>query len=102
METPLLDGSSWELQLKGDDGDYRRLKTFREWRTVFWMETVKLWRIGGPIAFTILCRFGTYSVTNIFVGHIGNIELSAVTIALSVIGTFSFGFMFSVTLKTNG
>ncbi|KAK2983552.1 hypothetical protein RJ640_023086 [Escallonia rubra] len=93
METPLLDGSSWELQLKGDDGDYRRLKTFREWRTVFWMETVKLWRIGGPIAFTILCRYGTYSVTNMFVGHIGNIELSAVTIALSVIGTFSFGFM---------
>ncbi|KAK2983554.1 hypothetical protein RJ640_023088 [Escallonia rubra] len=93
METPLLNGGSGERQLKGDDGDYLRLKTFREWRTVFWLETVKLWRIGGPIAFTILCQFGTNSVTNMFVGHIGNIELSAVSIALSVIGTFSFGFM---------
>ncbi|KAK3013452.1 hypothetical protein RJ639_009370 [Escallonia herrerae] len=93
METPLLNGGSGERQLKRDDGDYLRLKTFREWQTVFWLETVKLWRIGSPIAFTILCQFGTNSVTNMFVGHIGNIELSAVSIALSVIGTFSFGFM---------
>ncbi|KAK3037211.1 hypothetical protein RJ639_030104 [Escallonia herrerae] len=90
METPLLNGGFAELQLTGDDGDYRRLKTFRKWWTVFWLERVKLWRIGGPIAFTTLCQFGTYSVTNMFVGHIGNI---GVTIALFVIGTFSFGFM---------
>ena len=31
---------------------------------------------------------------NVFVGHIGNLELSAVSISLSVIGTFSFGFLF--------
>ncbi|KAK2983555.1 hypothetical protein RJ640_023089 [Escallonia rubra] len=93
METALLNGGSGELPLKGEDGDYRRLKTFREWRTVFWMETVKLWRIGGPIAFTIFCQFGINSVTTMFAGHIGNIELSAVSIALYVIGTFSFGFL---------
>ncbi|KAL0371733.1 UNVERIFIED_CONTAM: protein DETOXIFICATION 35 [Sesamum calycinum] len=37
--------------------------------------------------------FGTNSVTAIFVGHLGDIELSAFSIAVSVIGTFSFGFM---------
>lgn len=62
-------------------------------KSVFWTESVKLWRIAGPIAFTILCQYGTNSATNIFVGHIGDVELSAVAISLSVIGTFSFGFL---------
>lgn len=62
---------------------------------MFWIETVKLWKIAAPIAFNTLCQYGINSVTNIFVGHIGNFELSAVAISLSVIGTFSFGFMVS-------
>ncbi|XP_059453795.1 protein DETOXIFICATION 35 [Corylus avellana] len=83
METPLIDG----------DGDYSPARTVAEVRRVFCRETVKMWKIAGPIAFNILCQFGTNSVTNIFVGHMGDIELSAVAIALSVVGTFSFGFM---------
>lgn len=94
METPLLNGgSSAELRQIGEDGDYRPAMGWREWRAVFWIETVKLWRIAVPIAFTILCQFGLNSLTNIFVGHIGDIELSAFSIAMSVINTFSFGFM---------
>ncbi|XP_075502496.1 protein DETOXIFICATION 35-like [Primulina tabacum] len=93
MEAPLLDRSSGEHHLIGDDGDYLPAKGIKDWWTVFWIETVKLWRIGGPIAFQILCQFGTNSVTNMFVGHLGDVELSAFSIALSVVGTFSFGFM---------
>lgn len=95
MEAPLLDRSSGELYLIGDDGDYLPAKGIKDWWRVFWIETVKLWRIGGPIAFQILCQFGTNSVTNMFVGHLGDVELSAFSIALSVVGTFSFGFMVS-------
>lgn len=83
MDAPLLDGG----------GDYRPVKGLREGRAVFWAETVKMWRIAAPVAFTIICQYGTNSFTSIFVGHIGDVELSAVTISLSVIGTFSFGFM---------
>ncbi|KAF8027762.1 hypothetical protein BT93_E0629 [Corymbia citriodora subsp. variegata] len=60
---------------------------------VFWIETVRMWRIAALIAFNILCQYGTNSFAYIFVGHIGDVKLSAVTISLSVIGTFSFGFM---------
>lgn len=91
METPLLKGVSFKLI--GEDGDYVPAVGWREWKAVFWIETVKLWRIAVPIAFTILCQFGLNSLTNIFVGHIGDIELSAFSIAMSVINTFSFGFM---------
>uniref|UniRef100_A0A2N9FAY3 Protein DETOXIFICATION n=1 Tax=Fagus sylvatica TaxID=28930 RepID=A0A2N9FAY3_FAGSY len=76
-----------------DNGDYAPARSVAEVRWMFWRETVKLWKIAGPIVFNILCQYGTNSITNIFVGHIGEIELSGVAIALSVIGTFSFGFM---------
>ncbi|KAK3447161.1 protein DETOXIFICATION 35 [Eucalyptus grandis] len=87
METPLLYGGG------GEDGDYAPVSSFREAKTVFWIETARMWKIAAPIAFNILCQYGTNSFTNIFVGHIGDVELSAVAISLSVIGTFSFGFM---------
>ncbi|KAK4571511.1 hypothetical protein RGQ29_030086 [Quercus rubra] len=80
--TPLIDG-----------GDYTPARSLAEVKWVFWRETVKVWKIAGPIAFNIICQYGTNSITNIFVGHIGAVELSGVAIALSVIGTFSFGFM---------
>ena len=84
MEAPLLHGG----------GDYPPMRSWREVRSMVWAETVKLWRVAGPLAFQILCQFGTNSMINVFVGHIGNLELSAVSISLSVIGTFSFGFLF--------
>ncbi|KAI9084202.1 hypothetical protein K1719_033873 [Acacia pycnantha] len=79
--------------LLSDNGDYAPLEGFKAAREVFWTESVKLWRIATPIIFNILCQFGVNSFTNIFVGHLGDIELSAVSLSLSVIGTFSFGFM---------
>ncbi|KAI3458117.1 hypothetical protein Pfo_014780 [Paulownia fortunei] len=93
MEAPLLEPSSGELQLIGDNGDYLPVKGLKAWWGVFSIESAKLWRIGGPIAFQILCQYGTTSVTTVFVGHLGDIELSAFSIALSVVCTFSFGFM---------
>jgi MATE family multidrug resistance protein len=89
METPLIEG----------EGDYAPARTVGEVRRVFCRETVKMWKIAGPIAFNILCQFGINSVTNIFVGHMGDIQLSAVSISLSVIGTFSFGFMVCLSLS---
>ncbi|KAG5617055.1 hypothetical protein H5410_016879 [Solanum commersonii] len=94
METPFLhDFSGDHHQLIGPDGDYRSVKGLKEWWAVLWIETVKLWEIGGPIAFNVLCQYGTYSITVAFCGHLGAVELSAISVAQNVIGTFSFGFM---------
>lgn len=98
METPLLNGYSGSGErndLIGADGDYRPAKSTKDWWAIFCVETLKLWRIGGPIAFNIICQYGVNSLTNIFVGHLGNVELSAISIAQTVISTFSFGFMVS-------
>jgi MATE family multidrug resistance protein len=60
---------------------------------VFVKESRRLWAIAAPIAFNIMCMYGTNSTTQIFAGHIGNRELSAVAIGLSVVSNFSFGFL---------
>ncbi|KAL6533211.1 hypothetical protein OROMI_027323 [Orobanche minor] len=94
MEVPLLGRGSGELEMFGENGDYVAVKGLKAWWRVFCIESDRLWRIGGPIAFQILCQDGITSVSTIFVGHLGDVELSAFSIALSVVYTFSFGFMF--------
>lgn len=76
-----------------EGGDSQPVKSFNELGSMFWRETVKMWQIAGPIALATICQYGVNSFTNIFVGHIGDVELSAVSLSLTVIGTFSFGFM---------
>ncbi|GMH08964.1 hypothetical protein Nepgr_010804 [Nepenthes gracilis] len=89
MESPLI---KREATL-AVDGDYPPVKSMAEVRAVLWAESVKMWKIAAPIACNILCLYGTNSLTNIFAGHIGDVELSAVAISLSVFGALSFGFM---------
>ncbi|XP_050224951.1 protein DETOXIFICATION 35-like [Mercurialis annua] len=90
METPLL---SPRLSTGGEHGDYGEVQSLKEMKSVFWIETVKMWKIATPIVLATMCQYGINSMTNIFAGHIGDLELSAVSISLSVIGSFSFGFM---------
>ncbi|KAK9094762.1 hypothetical protein Scep_026231 [Stephania cephalantha] len=78
---------------RGEDGDYKKMSSIGEARTVFFVESAKMWRIAAPVAFNILCVYGINSFTQIFIGHIGEVELSAVSISLSVISNFSFGFL---------
>lgn len=73
--------------------DYPPVQGFQDLKNLVSMESGKLWTIAGPIAFNILCNYGINSFTSIFVGHIGDVELSAVAISLSVIANFSFGFL---------
>ncbi|KAJ4951056.1 hypothetical protein NE237_027888 [Protea cynaroides] len=75
------------------DGDYSPVKNFGDVKSIVWKESVKLWVIAGPIIFNTLSLYGINSFTQIFVGHIGTIELSAVAIALSVISIFSYGLL---------
>ncbi|XP_023519797.1 protein DETOXIFICATION 35-like isoform X2 [Cucurbita pepo subsp. pepo] len=86
---PLLSDSS-------SGGDYAPARTFKQFKRIVWSETVKTWTISGAVIFQIVCQYGTNSVTNIFVGQLGELELSGVSIAISVIATFAFGFMFGM------
>ncbi|GAB4839069.1 Protein DETOXIFICATION 35 [Ancistrocladus abbreviatus] len=73
--------------------DYPPVKTVAEAKAVIKTETAKLWAIAGPIIFTQICQYAVISLTEIFVAHIGVLELSAVTIAISVFAMISYGFL---------
>jgi MATE family multidrug resistance protein len=61
----------------------------------FWVESKKLWRIAGPAIFTRIALYGTNVVTQAFVGHLGALELAAISIATTVVVGFNFGFLVS-------
>ncbi|VVA92651.1 unnamed protein product [Arabis nemorensis] len=75
------------------EDDYAPARSWSDVKQVLATESAKMWMIAAPVGFNVICQYGVGSITNIFVGHIGEIELSAVSISLSVIGTFSFGFL---------
>ncbi|CAK9328834.1 unnamed protein product [Citrullus colocynthis] len=94
METAELHHAPTGLIVSTDE-DYPPVRTYEDVKYVCLVESTKLWGIAGPIAFNILCNYGMNSFTSIFVGHIGDLELSAIAISLNVIANFSFGFLVS-------
>lgn len=60
------------------------------------VESKKLWRIAGPAIFTRLTTYGINLVTQAFAGHLGDLELAAITISTTVLVGLSFGLLVSV------
>ncbi|KAK7353032.1 hypothetical protein VNO80_18464 [Phaseolus coccineus] len=58
-----------------------------------WLETRKLWIIVGPSIFSRLATFNMNVVTQAFAGHLGDVELAAISIANTVIVGFNFGLL---------
>lgn len=61
--------------------------------TRVWIETKKLWVIVGP---SIISRVAAYSmniITQAFAGHLGDVQLAAISIANTVIVGFNFGLL---------
>ncbi|KAK6150363.1 hypothetical protein DH2020_015295 [Rehmannia glutinosa] len=58
-----------------------------------WIESKKLWQIVGPAAFTRVASYSLFIITQAFVGHIGDLELAAMSIAINVVLGFDFGLM---------
>ncbi|KAH9324803.1 hypothetical protein KI387_004981, partial [Taxus chinensis] len=73
--------------------DIPALTTCEQFRKESWIESKKLWAIAGPAIFTTLCNYSIGIITQIFVGHLGTVELAAVAIANSVIAGLGFGIM---------
>ncbi|CAA7021657.1 unnamed protein product [Microthlaspi erraticum] len=64
-----------------EDGDIKRK---------IWMETKKLWRVVGPAIFTRVLTYSIFVVTQAFAGHLGELELAAISIVNNVIIGLNF------------
>lgn len=59
----------------------------------FWIESKKLWHIVGPAIFFRATNYSMIVITQIFAGHLGDLELAAISLAYNVIIGFDFGLL---------
>ncbi|KAK9758304.1 hypothetical protein RND81_01G221600 [Saponaria officinalis] len=62
-------------------------------RKQIWDESKKLWHVAGPAILSRIASFSMNVVTTAFAGHLGDIELAALSIANTVIVGFNFGLL---------
>ncbi|KAJ7958956.1 Protein DETOXIFICATION [Quillaja saponaria] len=58
-----------------------------------WLESKNMWQIAGPSIFSRLAMFSMTVITQSFAGHLGELNLAAISIACTVIISISFGFL---------
>ncbi|GAB4844976.1 Protein DETOXIFICATION 27 [Ancistrocladus abbreviatus] len=58
-----------------------------------WVESKKLWHIAGPSMLSRVASFSMNVVTTAFAGHIGDLDLAAISIANTVIVGINFGLL---------
>ncbi|KAL0384126.1 UNVERIFIED_CONTAM: protein DETOXIFICATION 33 [Sesamum radiatum] len=58
-----------------------------------WDESKKMWEIAAPAILTAVAQFSIGFVTIAFVGHLGEVELAAVSVVQNVLQGFVFGIM---------
>ncbi|XP_057421045.1 protein DETOXIFICATION 30-like isoform X2 [Lotus japonicus] len=92
--TPLNHHDTAVFTTKSDDippitgaGDFAR---------EFLAESKKLWYLAGPAIFTSICQYSLGADTQVFAGHVGTLELAAVSIENSVIAGFCLGITFGM------
>ncbi|WJX61916.1 hypothetical protein P8452_46963 [Trifolium repens] len=58
-----------------------------------WIESKKLWHIAGPAIFNRVGNYSMLVITQVFSGHLGDMELAATSIAMNVILGLDLGIM---------
>lgn len=61
-----------------------------------WNESKKLWEIAAPAILTAVAQFSFEFVTAAFIGHVGELELAAVSVVQNVIEGFVYGIMVTI------
>ncbi|KAG2621074.1 protein DETOXIFICATION 30-like isoform X2 [Panicum virgatum] len=61
-----------------------------------WEESRLLWQVAFPAILTEVFQFSIGFVTTGFVGHLGEVELAAVTVVENIIELFAFGVLFGI------
>jgi MATE family multidrug resistance protein len=61
-----------------------------------WIESKKLWHIAGPAIFNRVGNYSMLVITQVFSGHLGDMELAATSIAMNVILGLDLGIMVSL------
>ncbi|KAJ8758943.1 hypothetical protein K2173_003181 [Erythroxylum novogranatense] len=85
--------TSFASSFVADVDDVPPITGVRDFFREFYRESFKLWYLAGPAIFTSICQYSLGAITQTFAGHVGTLQLAAVSVENSVIAGFSFGIM---------
>ncbi|XP_022131671.1 protein DETOXIFICATION 27-like [Momordica charantia] len=77
------------LSNEDEDGKWRS----QDFWSKLWRETQQLWVIVGPTIFARVATFTMNVITQVFAGHLGDVQLASISIANTVIVGFNFGLL---------
>lgn len=83
--------SSTFVAQAGEPGDIPPIANAGDFWDQFRAESKKLWYLAAPAIFTSVCQYSLGAITQVFAGHVGTLDLAAVTIENSDIAGFSLG-----------
>ncbi|XP_042963463.1 protein DETOXIFICATION 27-like isoform X2 [Carya illinoinensis] len=92
INQPLLPESTSHLGSKASTSEEEDQET-KQLASRIWIETRKLWKIVGPAIFSRVVSYSMNVITQAFAGHLGEVELAAISIANTVIVGFNFGLL---------
>ncbi|PON64228.1 Multi antimicrobial extrusion protein [Parasponia andersonii] len=84
---------SFTSSFVSDADDIAPINDARRFFKEFSIEAKKLWYIAGPAIFTVVAQYSLGAITQVFSGHLGTLELAAVSIQNFVISGFTFGIL---------
>ena len=95
METPLVP------EKFSAEADYLAVKGLKDVKFVFWTETVKIWRIAFPMALSAIFQFLTVLSNSVYAGHLGDLQLSSLSVYHGVLGSIYVYLLVSTSLHQN-
>ena len=89
-KVPLLDNLASTVRSNDgqDVGDQEQYLARR-----LWIESKKLWHIVGPSIFSRIASYSMVVITQAFAGHLGDLELAGISIAINVIIGLDLGLL---------
>ncbi|CAK9169705.1 unnamed protein product [Ilex paraguariensis] len=84
---PLLDDSSSTSKHEEDDHLDKKLSQ------KVWIESKKLWHVVGPAIFNRVATYSMLVITQAFAGHLGDLELAAMSVASNIVLGFNLGLL---------
>nr|GLL31901.1 protein DETOXIFICATION 29 isoform X2 [Ipomoea trifida] len=82
-----------------DASDIHPIKKLKEFMREFNSESKKLWYLAAPAIFNLVSQYSIIAITQMFAGHVGNIQLAAVSVDNNLIGKSASTELLEVTIS---
>ncbi|XP_019168850.1 PREDICTED: protein DETOXIFICATION 29-like [Ipomoea nil] len=85
-----------DIQQIEDISDIQQIENVKDFFKEFNSESKKLWYLAAPAICTLVFQYSISAITQVFAGHVGDIQLAAVSVENNLIAGFAFGILYGM------